>query len=176
MSLRWPITSEREIRAGPISDVPQICNNSCASVVDGRQPFLPVGFPAVSSGFQGGWDCSQSGAVAAGSSRLACRAAWERAALEVRAARITAALPVCSRGGFLPLPRTSRNALAMSWARLNAVRQAPAASSRGFSPFHPVCTWATVMLSRAATTRHWLNLRRVGSGRDCAVRASGSWA
>ena len=103
MSLRWPITSEREIRAGPISDVPQICNNSCASVVDGRQPFLPVGFPAVSSGFQGGWDCSQSGAVAAGSSRLACRAAWERAALEVRAARITAGLPGLFPGLVLAL-------------------------------------------------------------------------
>ena len=50
LSLHRPITSERAMRAGPISDVPYVCNNGRAVAVDGRQPFLPVGVPAVNSG------------------------------------------------------------------------------------------------------------------------------
>ena len=99
-----------------------------------------LGVPAVNSGIHGRPGCCLCGAVA-----------------EVRAARITAALPVCARGGGRNPPRASRNA--------------SAARSRGFST--SVCTRAAVMLSRASTTRRRLNLRRVGSGRDCAVRAPG---
>ena len=33
-----PVTSEREIRAGPISDVPHICNNGCGGL---PQPISP---------------------------------------------------------------------------------------------------------------------------------------
>ena len=40
-----PVTSEREIRAGTIADVPYICNNGRAGTADGRQPFLPVLWP-----------------------------------------------------------------------------------------------------------------------------------
>ena len=54
--------------------------------------------------------------------------------------------------------------------RLTAVRWPPAALSGGFST--SACTWATVMLSRASTTRHRLNPRLVGSGRYWMVRAS----
>ena len=54
--------------------------------------------------------------------------------------------------------------------RLTAVRWPPAALSGGFST--SACTWATVMLSRASTTRHRLNPRLVGSGRYWTVRAS----
>jgi hypothetical protein len=52
-----------------------------------------------------------------------------------------------------------------------ASRNASSARGRGFST--SVRTRAAVMLSRASTTRRRLNLRRVGSGRDCGVRASG---
>ena len=38
------------MRAGSISDVPYVCNNGRDGAVDGRQPFLPVGVPAVNSG------------------------------------------------------------------------------------------------------------------------------
>ena len=47
------------------------------------------------------------------------------------------------------------------WNRLTAVRRASAACNGGFST--SVCTWATVMLSRAPTTRHRLNPRRIGT-------------
>ena len=50
LSLHRPVTSERAIGAGPISDVPYVCNNGRDGAVDGRQPFLPVGVPAVNSG------------------------------------------------------------------------------------------------------------------------------
>ena len=46
-----------------MSDVPYVCNNGCAVAVDGRQPFLPVGIPAVNSGSVLG-NYSLSGAVA----------------------------------------------------------------------------------------------------------------
>ena len=41
--LHRPVTSERALRAGPVADVPYICNNGRGGAVDGRQPFLPVG-------------------------------------------------------------------------------------------------------------------------------------
>ena len=44
--------------------MPYICNNGRAGTVDGRQPFLPVGAPAVNSGVQLGRVHSLSGAAA----------------------------------------------------------------------------------------------------------------
>ena len=129
----------------------------------GRQPFLPVGAPAVNSGVQRGRGHSLYGAVAASRSCFACSAAWELAAARVRAARSnspTGALPPGSSGMLRPSVGN----------RLTAVRWPPAALSGGYST--SAGTWATVMLSRASTTRHRLNPRRVGSGRDWTVRAS----
>ena len=48
--LHRPVTSERALRAGPVADVPYICNNGRGVAVDGHQPFLPVGATAVNSG------------------------------------------------------------------------------------------------------------------------------
>ena len=50
LSLHRPVTLERAIGAGSISDVAYVCNKGRAVAVDGRQPFLPVGVPAVNSG------------------------------------------------------------------------------------------------------------------------------
>ena len=38
-----PVTSEREIRAGPISDVPHICNNGCGGLPQLISPRRCVG-------------------------------------------------------------------------------------------------------------------------------------
>ena len=50
LSLHRPVTSECAMRADSISDVPYVCNNGRDGAVEGRQPFLPVGVPAVNSG------------------------------------------------------------------------------------------------------------------------------
>ena len=163
MRLHRPLTAERAIRAGSIPNLPYICNKGGAGTVYGRQPFLPVGAPAVNSGVQRGRGHSLYGAVAASRSCFACSAAWELAAARVRAARSnspTGALPPGSSGMLRPSVGN----------RLTAVRWPPAALSGGFST--SACTWATVMLSRASTTRHRLNPRLVGSGRYWTVRAS----
>ena len=78
--LHRPVTSERALRAGPVADVPYICNNGRGGAVDGRQPFLPVGATAVNSGLQRGRGHSRSGAVAASLSCFSCSAVWELAA------------------------------------------------------------------------------------------------
>ena len=52
--LHRPVTSERAIRAGPVADMPCICNNGRGGAVDGRQPSLPVGATAVNPGLQRG--------------------------------------------------------------------------------------------------------------------------
>ena len=64
MRLHRPLTAERAIRAGSIPDLPYICNKGGAGTVYGRQPFLPVGAPAVNSGVQLGRVHSLSGAAA----------------------------------------------------------------------------------------------------------------
>ena len=153
LSLHRPLTSERAIRAGPISDVPYVCNNGRDGAVDGRQPFLPVGVPAVNSGSVAG-ATSLSGAVAASRSRWACSAVWELAVARVRAARSRS--PAAARA-----PGSSGMLRSYVWNRLTAVRRASAACNGGFST--SVCTWATIMLSRAPTTRHRLNPRRIGT-------------
>ncbi len=161
-SLHRPVTAERAIRAGSIADVPCICNNGRAGTIDGRQSFLPVGAPAVNSGVPRGRGHSLSGAVAASRSCSACSAAWALAAARVRAARSSS--PAADR------PPGSSGMLRPSVGnRLTAVRWPPAALSGVFST--SACTWATVMLSRASTSRHRLNPRRVGSGRYWTVRA-----
>ena len=70
MRLHRPLTAERAIRAGSIPDLPYICNKGGAGTVYGRQPFLPVGAPAVNSGVQRGRGHSLYGAVAASRSCL----------------------------------------------------------------------------------------------------------
>ena len=58
--------------AGFIPDVRYVCNNGRAGAVAGRQPFPPVGAPAVNMGIQSGRGHSLSGSAAAYRSPLAC--------------------------------------------------------------------------------------------------------
>ena len=78
--LHRAVTSERAIRAGPIADMPCICNSRRAAAPDGSQPFLPVGATAVNPGLQRGWGHSLSGAAAASRSCFpaALRGSWLR--------------------------------------------------------------------------------------------------
>ena len=151
-SLHRPVTSERAIRAGPISDVPYVCNNGRDGAVDGRQPFLPVGVPAVNSG-------SVAGAAP-------CLALWRPPAA---GGPVALCGSWCSKGRGSPEPLRCRGSgagflrhasvlcLEPSYRGAEGVR----CLQRGFST--SVCTWATVMLSRAPTTRHRLNPRRIGT-------------
>ena len=112
--------------AGFIPDVRYVCNNGRAGAVAGRQPFPPVGAPAVNSGVQSGRGHSLSGAAAASCSPLACSGPG---------------------AGLL------RHAAALCWE--SSDRGVVGSGCLQGGPSTSVCAWATVMPSRASTTRHW---------------------
>ena len=156
--LHRPVTSERALRAGPVADVPYICNNGRGGAVDGRQPFLPVGATAVNSGLQRGRGHSRSGAVAASLSCFSCSAVWELAA-----AWVSGPNKIIRRG---PGVGVLRNASALCWTPCERGCERGAVSvgcvQRGFST--SACTWAPVVTGRSG--RQPLRIRGLTAGRE----------
>ena len=163
--LHRPVTSERALRAGPVADVPYICNNGRGGAVDGRQPFLdgrqpllPVGATAVNSGLQRGRGHSRSGAVAASLSCFSCSAVWELAA-----AWVSGPDKLIRRG---PGVGVLRNASALCWTPCERGCERGAVSvgcvQRGFST--SACTWAPVVTGRSG--RQPLRIRGLTAGRE----------
>ena len=108
----------------------RMCGTSAITAVPARwlgvSHFRPVGAPAVNMGVQSGRGHSLSGAVAASRSPLACNGPG---------------------AGLL------RHAAALCWE--SSDRGVVGAGCRHGGPSTSVCAWATVMPSRASTTRHW---------------------
>ena len=156
--LHRPVTSERALRAGPVADVPYICNNGRGGAVDGRQPFLPVGATAVNSELQRGRGHSRSGAVAASLSCFSCSAVWELAA-----AWVSGPDKIIRRG---PGVGVLRNASALCWTPCERGCERGAVSvgcvQRGFST--SACTWAPVVTGRSG--RQPLRIRGLTAGRE----------
>ena len=128
LSLHLPGTWERAMWAGFIPDVRYVCNNGRAGAVAGRQPFPPSGCP-------GGefWGFRVAGATPGLALRRPPAARWPATAR--------------ARAGLLSdmlRPSVGNRLTAAWWA---GWRHGGLSTS--------VCAWATVMPSRASTTRHW---------------------
>ena len=131
--LHRAVTSERAIRAGPIADMPCICNNGRGGAPDGAVGAIPAG----------GCHGRESGASAwlgpfpvwscCGLPQLfSCSAAWKLAA-----AWVSGLDDLLRRGPGSVVPRHSWPS---AGNRVNVVRFPSGAFTRGFST--SACTWA----------------------------------